>query len=155
MNPIQTGDRAPAFTAQAHNGQQVSLADYQGKNVVVLYFYPKDDTPACTKEACAFRDAYEDFVQAGAVVIGVSSDSLDRHQAFASGHRLPFLLLADEGGSLRKAFGVPKTLGIMPGRVTYVIDKAGIVRHVFDSQFAADRHVTEALEIVRKLPPDS
>lgn len=153
MNPIQTGDRAPAFTAQAHNGQQVSLADYQGKNVVVLYFYPKDDTPACTKEACAFRDAYEDFVQAGAVVIGVSSDSLDRHQAFASGHRLPFLLLADEGGSLRKAFGVPKTLGIMPGRVTYVIDRAGIVRHVFDSQFSADRHVTEALEIVRKLPP--
>jgi peroxiredoxin Q/BCP len=155
MKPIQTGDQAPAFTAQAHNGQQVSLADFHGKSVVVLYFYPKDDTPVCTKEACAFRDAYEDFVQAGAVVIGVSSDSLDRHQAFASGHRLPFLLLADEDGSLRKAFGVPKTLGLLAGRVTYVIDKAGLVRHVFNSQFSADRHVTEALEIVRKLAQDN
>nr|MCU0872598.1 peroxiredoxin [Pirellulaceae bacterium] len=84
MRPIQAGDQAPEFTAQAHNGQQVSLADFQGKSVVVLYFYPKDDTPVCTAEACAFRDAYEDFVRAGAVVIGVSSDSADRHQAFAS-----------------------------------------------------------------------
>jgi thioredoxin-dependent peroxiredoxin len=155
MKPIQTGDRAPTFTAQAHNGQQISLADFLGKNVVVLYFYPKDDTPVCTKEACAFRDAYEDFVQAGAVVIGVSSDSPERHQAFASGHRLPFLLLADVGGALRKAFGVPKTLGLLPGRVTYVIDKTGIVRHVFSSQFSADRHVAEALEIVRKLAQDN
>jgi peroxiredoxin Q/BCP len=151
LKPITVGDRSPAFTAQAHNGQQVSLADFQGRNVVVLYFYPKDDSPVCTKEACAFRDAYEDFVRAGAVVIGVSSDSGDRHQAFASGHRLPFLLLADEDGSLRKAFGVPKTLGLLPGRVTYVIDREGIVRHVFNSQFSADRHVAEALQIVRRL----
>lgn len=151
MKTIQTGDPAPAFTAQAHTGQQVSLADFQGRKVVVLYFYPKDDTPGCTKEACAFRDAFEDFVQAGAVVIGVSSDSPDRHQAFADGHRLPFLLLADQDGALRKAFGVPKTLGLLPGRVTYVIDRGGIVRHVFNSQFFADRHVTQALEIVRKL----
>jgi len=154
MKPIQIGDRAPAFTAQAHNGQQVSLADFEGKSVVVLYFYPKDDTPVCTKEACAFRDAYEDFVRAGAVVIGVSSDSADRHQAFASGHRLPFLLLPDEDGSLRKAFGVPKSLGIFPGRVTYVIDREGVVRHVFNSQFSADRHVAEALQIVTKLAGD-
>lgn len=155
MKPTQTGDRAPTFTAQAHTGQQVALADFQGKHVVVLYFYPKDDSPVCTKEACAFRDAYEDFVQAGAVVIGVSSDSPERHQAFARGQRLPFLLLADESGSLRKAFGVPKTLGLLPGRVTYVIDKAGLVRHVFNSQFSADRHVAEALEIVRKLAQES
>ena len=155
MKPIQMGDSAPTFTAQAHNGQQIALADFQGKSVGVLYFYPKDDTPVCTKEACAFRDAYEDFVRAGAVVIGVSSDSPERHQAFASGHRLPFLLLADEGGSLRQAFGVPKSLGLFPGRVTYVIDTAGIVRHVFNSQFSADRHVTEALEIVRKLAQDN
>jgi thioredoxin-dependent peroxiredoxin len=154
MRPIQIGDRAPALTAQAHNGQQVSLADFQGKSVVVLYFYPKDDTPVCTKEACAFRDAYEDFVRAGAVVIGVSSDSADRHQAFASGHQLPFLLLPDEDGTLRKAFGVPKSLGIFPGRVTYVIDREGVVRHVFNSQFSADRHVAEALQIVTKLAGD-
>lgn len=151
MKAIQIGDSAPAFTAQAHTGQTVSLADFRGRNVVVLYFYPKDDTPGCTKEACAFRDAYEDFVQAGAVVIGVSSDSPERHQAFAGGHRLPFLLLADQEGAVRKAFGVPRTLGLLPGRVTYVIDQQGIVRHVFNSQFSADRHVTEALAIVHKL----
>lgn len=151
MPSIQVGDQAPAFTAQAHTGRQVALADFLGQQVVVLYFYPKDNTPVCTKEACAFRDAYEDFVQAGAVVSGVSSDSTAQHEAFASGHRLPFLLLADEHGALRKASGVPKTLGLLAGRVTYVIDRAGIVRHVFSSQFSADRHVAEALAIVRTL----
>jgi thioredoxin-dependent peroxiredoxin len=151
MKAIQPGDRAPAFTATAHNGQSVSLADFLGRKVVVLYFYPQDDTPVCTKEACAFRDAYEDFTQAGAVVIGVSGDASERHRAFADAHRLPFLLLTDHDGSLRTAFGVPKTLGILPGRVTYVIDREGIVRHVFNSQFHADRHVTEALQIVRSL----
>jgi thioredoxin-dependent peroxiredoxin len=85
------------------------------------------------------------------VVIGVSSDSSASHQAFASGHRLPFLLLTDSDGSLRKAFGVPKTLGLLPGRVTYVIDRQGIVRHVFNSQFQSERHVSEALKIVRQL----
>ncbi len=105
----------------------------------------------CTKEACSFRDAYEDFVQAGAVVVGVSSDSVESHQGFASGYRLPFALLSDLSRSLRKSFGVPKTLGSLPGRVTYVIDKEGVVRHVFKSQFAADRHVAEALTLVRQL----
>jgi thioredoxin-dependent peroxiredoxin len=151
MKSVQTGDRAPEFTAQAHDGRQVALADFRNKNVVVLYFYPRDETPGCTKQACAFRDAYEQFTEAGAVVIGVSSDSLQRHQAFASGHQLPFLLLTDTDGSLRKAFGVPTTLGLLPGRVTYVIDREGIVRHVFNSQFQAERHVTEALQIVKQL----
>jgi thioredoxin-dependent peroxiredoxin len=151
MPSIHVGDAAPDFTAQSHTGQQVSLADYRGKNVVVLYFYPKDETTICTKEACSFRDAFEDFIHVGAVVIGVSSDSAESHQKFAAHHRLPFVLLSDEGGSLRKAFGVPKTLGVMPGRVTYVIDKEGVVRHIFNSQFSADRHVSEALNIVRQL----
>jgi thioredoxin-dependent peroxiredoxin len=151
MNSIQVGDRAPEFALQAHAGQQVSLADFRGKKVVVLYFYPKDETAVCTKEACSFRDAYEDFVQAGAVVIGVSSDSVESHQAFASSHRLPFVLLTDANGSLRRAYGVPKTLGIMPGRVTYVIDKEGVIRRIFSSQFQADRHVAEALSVVRQL----
>ena len=118
---------------------------------MVLFFYPKDGSPVCTKEACAFRDAYEDFVEAGAVVIGVSGDSEAQHQAFASNHRLPFTLVSDADGSVRKAFGVPKSMGLLPGRVTYVIDSEGIVRHVFSSQFAADRHVKEALEVIRKL----
>jgi peroxiredoxin Q/BCP len=151
MGSIKVGDVAPDFSLPAQSGQRVALAEFRGDNAVVLFFYPKDGTPVCTKEACSFRDAYEDFVQAGAVVIGVSSDSAESHQAFASGHRLPFLLLADADGALRAAYGVPKTLGIMPGRVTYVIDKAGIVRHIFNSQFAADRHVSETLAVVRHL----
>jgi peroxiredoxin Q/BCP len=151
MTSVQTGDRAPDFTSQAHTGQQVSLAEFRGQKVVVLYFYPKDESAICTREACSFRDAYEDFVQAGAVVIGVSSDSLESHKAFASGNRLPFILVADTDGLLRKTYGVPKALGIMPGRVTYVIDKQGVVRHIFSSQLSADRHVVEALSMVRQL----
>ncbi|UCC99699.1 MAG: peroxiredoxin [Phycisphaerales bacterium] len=148
---IRVGDFAPDFILTAHTGQQVSLAEFRGRKVVVLYFYPKDGSTVCTKEACSFRDAYEDFVQAGAVVIGVSSDSLESHLTFARGHRLPFVLLADTDGSLRKAYKVPSTLGIIPGRVTYVIDKEGVVRHIFSSQISADRHVTEALGMVRRL----
>ena len=151
MASIAAGDRAPDFTLSSQTGTQVSLADYRSHKAVVLFFYPKDETAVCTKEACSFRDAYEDFVQAGAVVIGVSSDPVESHQAFAGGHRLPFLLLSDTDGSLRKAFGVPKTFGLLPGRVTYVIDKEGVVRHVFSSQFSADRHVVEALAVVRQL----
>ncbi len=131
MASIGVGNVAPDFTLPSQAGRQVSLAEFRGSKAVVLFFYPKDGTAICTKEACSFRDAYEDFVQAGAVVMGVSSDPVDSHQAFASCHRLPFLLLSDADSSLRKAFGVPKTLGLLPGRVTYVIDKQGVVRHVF------------------------
>jgi len=151
MASIQVGALAPDFAALAHNGQTVSLAEFRGKKAVVLFFYPKDGTAICTKEACSFRDSYEDFVSLGAVVIGVSSDSAQDHQSFIRDHRLPFVLLADTEGSLRKAFGVPKSLGIMPGRVTYVIDKEGVVRHVFSSQLSASQHVTEALEMVKNL----
>jgi thioredoxin-dependent peroxiredoxin len=146
---------APDFIREAHNGQQVHLADYQGKNVAVLYFYPMDGTPVCTREACSFGDAYEEFTRLGAVVIGVSADSLERHRAFASSRALPFLLLSDQDGSLRKAYQVPKTLGLLPGRVTYVIDKAGIVRHVFSALLSAEQHVVEALGIVRELVRES
>jgi peroxiredoxin Q/BCP len=145
---------APDFTCEAHDGRQVRLADYRGKSVVVLYFYPKDGSPVCTKEACAFRDAYEEFTKLGAVVIGVSDDSLDRHRTFAASRALPFLLLSDQDGSLRKAYQVPKTLGVMPGRVTYVIDRAGVVRHVFSALLSAQRHVAEALQVVRELVRD-
>ena len=151
MKRIDAGDPAPALYLSTHTGEQTSLADYRGEHPVVVFFYPKDGTAICTKEACSFRDAYEAFTEAGAVVIGISSDSADRHQIFAQQHGLPFLLVSDKDGSARRAFGVPKTMGIFPGRVTYVIDRDGIVRHVFNSQFAADRHVEEALEVVRKL----
>ena len=147
----QIGDRAPQFTSTAHTGQQVVLADYFGKQVVVLYFYPRDGTPVCTAEACAFRDAYADFAAAGAVVIGVSVNSVESHRQFAQQQRLPFLLISDHDGALQKAFGVPKLLGFLPGRTTYVIDKAGVVRHIFTSHLSANRHIGEALRVVREL----
>ena len=151
MKQTNVGDPAPDLSMSTHDGEQLSLAEYRGKYPVVVFFYPKDGTAVCTKEACSFRDAYEDFTQAGAVVIGISSDSAARHQSFAETHRLPFRLVSDEDGLARRAFGVPKTMGILPGRVTYVIDREGIVRHIFSSQIAAERHVAEALEVIRQL----
>ena len=119
------GDTAPKAQLTLNDGRQVDLESLWADRAVVLFFYPKDNSPVCTREACAFRDAYEDFVDAGANVIGVSGDSADSHEQFASKHRLPFLLATDADGDLRRAFGVPKTLGLIPGRVTYVIDRAG------------------------------
>lgn len=121
---------------------------------MVLYFYPADETYGCTKEACRFRDGYEDFVDAGAMVVGVSPDSLESHQSFAEHHRLPFSLLSDTDGQLRKKYGVGKTLGMVAGRVSFVIDRKGIVRHVFDSQLRVRQHVDEALGVVRRLAAD-
>ena len=148
---IQVGDKAPDFTLPSQSGEQVRLYDRLGERVVVLYFYPKDDTPGCTAEACAFRDSHEVFTEAGAEVIGISSDSTDRHAAFAGRHGLPFTLLSDQGGRVRKSYGVPATLGVLPGRVTYVIDREGTVRHVFNSMTHIDQHISEALEVVRQL----
>lgn len=111
----------------------------------MVYFYPKDETAGCTAEACRFRDDFGKFSDAGAVVIGISDDSTESHERFASRHRLPFQLLSDTGGAVRKLYGVKKTLGVIPGRVTFVIDREGVVRHVFSSQMDAERHVAEAL----------
>lgn len=148
---IRVGDQAPDFTLISQSGAPVRLSDRLERGPVVLYFYPKDETPGCTKEACAFRDSYEVFGEAGAEVIGVSSDSTARHAAFAGHHNLPFTLLSDESGRVRKSYGVPAVLGLIPGRVTYVIDQAGTVRHVFKSMTNIDQHVNDALTIVRQL----
>jgi peroxiredoxin Q/BCP len=145
---LEVGARAPDFTLLDADGKSIRLADLRGRPVV-LYFYPKDDTPGCTKEACTFRDQYQDFQDAGAVVVGVSSDSSESHRKFAERHRLPFTLLSDSGGKVRKLYGVPATLGLLPGRVTFVIDREGVVRHVFNSQLDATRHVREALAALR------
>lgn len=145
MANLKVGERAPAFSAVTSDGREIQLADYLGKRGLVLFFYPMDGTSVCTQEACAFRDSYEKFAQAGAEVIGVSGDSDESHRQFAAQHRLSFPLISDADGSLRKAFGVTKTLGIVPGRVTYVIDKAGVIRLIFSALFASDEHVKQAL----------
>ena len=148
---IQAGDKAPDFTLPSQSGTPVRLQDRLGERVIVLYFYPRDNTSGCTAEACAFRDSYEVFAEAGADVIGISSDSVDRHAAFAGKHDLPFTLLSDKGGQVRKQYGVPAVLGVLPGRVTYVIDRQGTVRHVFSSMTNIGQHVSDALETVRQL----
>ncbi len=150
---IKVGDLAPDFALPTTADGAKRLKDFEGKKAVVLYFYPKDETPGCTAEACAFRDSYEDFKDAGAEVIGVSSDSEESHEQFASHHRLPFVLISDPDSALRKLYGVPnentQQFGLVPGRVTYVIDKHGIVRLVFSAIFSPEKHITEALAIVK------
>lgn len=149
---LRAGDAAPDFTLPSGAGKDVRLSDVLKQRAVVLYFYPKDETPGCTAEACAFRDSYEVFKDAGAEVIGVSNDSAESHQSFAAHHRLPFVLLVDVRGDVSKRYGVRKLLGLLGGRVTFVIDRQGIIRHVFDSQTQATRHVDEALATLKRLP---
>ena len=118
---------------------------------MVVYFYPKDFTRGCTAEACSFRDSYEAFKDLGAEVIGISSDSQDSHRDFAQQHHLPFILLSDADGSVRKAYEVKKSLGLFAGRVSFVIDKKGIIRLIFSSQTRATAHVGEALNVLKSL----
>lgn len=148
---IGRGDRAPRFQLPDKDGKEVALDELLLKGPVVVFFYPKDGTTGCTAEACSFRDSYEAFQEAGASVVGMSSDSSASHRRFSDKHGFPFLLLADADGVVRKQFGVPKTLGIIDGRSTYVIDRAGIVRHAFHSQLQATKHVGEALDAVMTL----
>jgi len=148
---LEAGAKAPEFTLNDQDGNPVSLGSFRGQKNVVVYFYPKDDTPGCTKESCAFRDQFTAFTDVGAEVLGISSDSEASHKKFKEKHRLPFRLLADKGGNTRKAFGVPATLGLLPGRVTYVVDKQGTIRHAFNSQINATQHVAEALNVLKTL----
>jgi len=149
---VGVGDVAPEFTLTSQSGEEVSLGDFLGrKRAIVLFFYPKDDTPGCTKEACSFRDGYEQFEKLEAEVIGISSDSVRSHERFVEKHGLPFVLLSDEGGKVRKLYGVPTTLGLFPGRVTYIIDGEGVVRHVFSSQLGVTRHVEQALKALEAI----
>jgi len=149
--PIKEGDVAPDFTLSSQTGEKVTLSDYRGKQAVVVYFYPKDNTPGCTAESCAFRDSYEVFKTMGAEVIGISSDSIRSHDSFAKKYNLPFLLLSDVDNSIRNLYGVPSTMFILPGRVTYVIDKQGIVRNVFNSMMDFEAHVKEAVKTLQGL----
>lgn len=148
---IETGGVAPDFELPDQAGMPVRLSGFRGKRAVVLFFYPKDDTSGCTIEACRFRDEIVRFREAGAEVMGISGDSADSHARFAAKFNLPFTLLSDAGGRVRKLYGVKNTLGIIRGRVTFVIDREGVVRHVFSSLAKAAQHVDEALGALRKV----
>ncbi len=148
---VGVGSKAPDFTLPSQSGEMVHLEDFLGSKPVVLFFYPKDDTPGCTKQACAFRDDYEGFGKLNAEVIGISSDSVESHRSFAAKHDLPFTLLSDEEGKVRRLYGVPTTLGLFLGRVTYVMDKEGVVRHLFSSQLGVEKHVEEALKALHSI----
>ena len=152
MNEIKVGSTIPAFTLPNQNGKMFDINSVLGKKNLVIYFYPKDDSPGCTAEACSFRDQFEVFSEADAVIIGISGQSVASHKAFAEKHRLTFTLLSDEGNKIRKQFGVPTNLlGLLPGRVTYVADKTGKVIYTFSSQLQTEKHVVEALRILKEL----
>ena len=145
---LALGQPAPDFTLPATDGTPFHLAAQRGRHLV-LYFYPKDDTPGCTAEACSFRDQYEDFLALGADVVGISSDSEKSHQKFTQKHRLPFPLLADTDGEVRKLYEVPRALlGLLPGRVTFLIDKKGVIQYIFNSLGGATDHVKKTKEML-------
>jgi peroxiredoxin Q/BCP len=148
---VNVGDKAPDFTLDSQTGENVTLSDFFGKKNVVLYFYPKDETPGCTREACTFRDSYELFTDLGAEVIGVSADTVESHKAFAEHHNLPFTLLSDLDNNVRKLYGATSTLSFIPGRVTFIIDKKGVIRHVFSSQLQPEKHIEEAKEVLKRI----
>ncbi|WP_405586112.1 peroxiredoxin [Streptomyces sp. NBC_01190] len=147
---LQVGDKAPDFTLPDQSGTPVKLSDKLAEKVVVLYFYPKDNSRGCTAEACAFRDSYESFTDAGAEVIGVSSDTVESHETFAGRNALPFVLVADTDKAVRKQYGATM-LGVAPGRITFVIDKEGVIQHTFSSLTNVGGHVEEALAVVKRL----
>jgi len=148
---LKIGDKVPSFSLTNQDGEVFNSMTVIGVKPVVLYFYPKNETPGCTKQACKFRDEFEVFSDLGVEVIGVSADDVASHKAFAQKYKLPFTLLADEDKALRKMFGVPKNLlGLMPGRVTYIINKEGVITHIFDHLFNAENHINEALESLKK-----
>lgn len=149
---IKTGDTIPNIVLPDQNGKMFDVKKETASKNVVLFFYPKDDSPGCTKEACSFRDQYEDFVDANAVVIGISGQSVKSHKNFADKYHLSYTLLSDKGNKIRKAFGVPTNFfGLLPGRVTYIIDKNGKVADIFNSQTQVEQHIENALNILNKL----
>lgn len=152
MGKLNIGDPAPSFSLLNQDRKTISYEDYLGKKNLVVYFYPKDETPGCVKEACSFRDSYEAFTDAGAEVIGISADNVDSHNAFATNRRLPFQLLSDPDHAVSKAFGVEKSgFGLFPGRETFVIDKKGTIRMRFASALNINKHIDSALKVIQEL----
>jgi peroxiredoxin Q/BCP len=149
---LVVGDKAPDFVLPDQDNRPTHFADMLGKGAIILFFYPKDYSPGCTAEVCAFRDSFEAFNDAGATVIGVSADTSESHRGFADRNRLPFILLSDVEGSVHELYGVEKTFGIFRARVTFIIDKQGIVRHSFSSQLNIEKHIVDALQVIAHAP---
>jgi peroxiredoxin Q/BCP len=147
----KVGEPAPKFRLPSDKGNYVTLDDFLGKKNLVIYFYPKDQSTGCTREARSFKDSYTVFKQLDAEVIGISPDDTISHEKFVKVEQLPFSLLSDLDGSVRKAYGVKPTLGLIPGRATFVVDKKGIIRHAYSSQSHPARHVEEALKALETL----
>ena len=147
---LNTGDTAPQFETQDTHNQTVTLEQFKGQKVI-LYFYPKDDTPGCTIEACGFRDKYDLFKIVGAEVWGISNGNSKSHLDFANKNKLQYPLLCDINNILRKKFGVPKKLGFIEGRVTYIIDSNGIIIHIFEDLLNGPAHIKEAIRALKKL----
>ncbi|MFN9930862.1 MAG: peroxiredoxin [bacterium] len=148
--PRAPGAPPPHFTRNTHAGDPFTLSAHRGR-WVVLFFYPRDFTPGCTAQSCAFRDGFAELSRLHAVILGVSGDSDHSHRAFATKHALPYPLISDADGSLRKLFTVPRSLlGLLPGRATYVIDPAGVVRMVFISQLRAREHAERAVHVIQQ-----
>lgn len=151
IDALKIGDMVPIISLPDQHGNLVNFDDFINKHPLVIYFYPKDDTPGCTREACGFRDQFEVFQEAGAKIFGISADSPKSHLKFIERYRLPFSLLSDQDKKVQKQFGVSSSLfGLLPGRVTFIIDREGIIRKVFNSQFQASKHVEEAVRVIRK-----
>lgn len=152
---LKVGDKVPLFSLKDQDGQTFNMEDHLGKKNLVIFFYPKDNTPGCTKEACSFRDRYEEFTDLGAEVIGISADSEKSHHKFAAKYRLPFTLLADTDNKVRRLFKVEGNLfNLLPGRETYVVNKKGRVAMVFNSVNAA-QHMRKALKTLQKSDNDA
>lgn len=149
---MNIGEFCPEFELSDQHGKLFNSKDWIGKKKLVIFFYPKDETPGCTKEACSFRDSHEEFLKYNCQVIGISSDSVESHRKFAENHKFKFVLLADTKKKVRKLFNVPGSLfGLIPGRVTYIIDLDGKIRGIHNSQLNPFSHIKEALEIIKQL----
>ena len=152
MNKVVVGSRVPEFSLPDQNGNTFNLFSILGKKNIVIYFYPKDDTPGCTKEACSFRDQYEIFKEVDGEILGISSDDVASHKRFAEKYHLPYTLLSDNNNEVHKLFGVPSNLlGLIPGRVTYVVNKQGKVIHIFNSQKDAEKHIEESMKALKNM----
>jgi len=149
---LAQGDRAPDFEGTLGDGKQLRLRDFNGRRHVVLYFFPKDFTPGCTKEACSFRDRRAEVAALDGEIVGVSFDTAEKHQKFADAYNLPYPLVSDRDGTIAGKYGVARLGGWLPTkRVTFVIDKAGVVQHVIQSELSINKHIDEAIETLKKL----